>query len=219
MSGACCYKERDAEKLSWYNYFRDYDATLGRYLQSDPIGLAGGLNTYGYVGNNPLLFVDPTGLVCVSPDAKNGITGFAGGTASAMVNFREPRIAVGLGLINGVVGYFWGAEAGGAVTGAISGGLSSRTPSLGGMAIGGLTGFLSGWEGTALGGGAGGLASGILSPDTGRYGGNNWTRSGGASMVRGGLAGIAGGLANQASGWAVDEWNKNQGKCGCAKSN
>ncbi len=40
----------DAETRTHYNYFRDYDPSIGRYEQSDPIGLAGGFNTYGIRG-------------------------------------------------------------------------------------------------------------------------------------------------------------------------
>ncbi|WP_051961843.1 RHS repeat domain-containing protein [Methylobacter sp. BBA5.1] len=52
----------DAETGLHYNVFRDYDPRTGRYSQSDPIGLAGGLNTYIYVANNPLNLIDPDGL-------------------------------------------------------------------------------------------------------------------------------------------------------------
>lgn len=44
---------------------RDYDPATGRYVQSDPIGLAGGVNTYGYGGNDPINWSDPRGLVTV----------------------------------------------------------------------------------------------------------------------------------------------------------
>ncbi|MCG7882350.1 MAG: EndoU domain-containing protein [Candidatus Thiodiazotropha endolucinida] len=52
----------DQESNNYYNYFRDYDPGTGRYLQSDPIGLAGGVNTYIYVINNPLGWIDLLGL-------------------------------------------------------------------------------------------------------------------------------------------------------------
>jgi RHS repeat-associated protein len=52
----------DPETGLHYNRFRYYDPVLGRYLQSDPIGLAGGLNLYGYCGGNPLVRVDVRGL-------------------------------------------------------------------------------------------------------------------------------------------------------------
>jgi RHS repeat-associated protein len=52
----------DEETELHYNYFRDYDPGTGRYVQSDPIGLQGGLSTYAYVENNPLMYTDPYGL-------------------------------------------------------------------------------------------------------------------------------------------------------------
>ncbi|MDO1527228.1 RHS repeat-associated core domain-containing protein [Fulvimonas sp. R45] len=52
----------DVEDSLWHNGFRDYDYNTGRYVQSDPIGLAGGVNTYTYVVGNTVIFVDPEGL-------------------------------------------------------------------------------------------------------------------------------------------------------------
>jgi RHS repeat-associated protein len=48
----------DKESGLNYNYFRTYSAETGRYTQSDPIGLGGGWNRFGYVEGNPLQLVD-----------------------------------------------------------------------------------------------------------------------------------------------------------------
>ncbi len=55
-------QEFDVETGLYHNGFRDYAPGWGRYLQSDPIGLWAGTNTYGYAHANPTRWVDPLGL-------------------------------------------------------------------------------------------------------------------------------------------------------------
>jgi RHS repeat-associated protein len=65
-----------------YNLNRDYDPSLGRYIEADPIGLAGGINQYGYVGQNPVNASDPLGL-CADADG-DGWASFADWLRSAL---------------------------------------------------------------------------------------------------------------------------------------
>jgi RHS repeat-associated protein len=62
----------DEETGNYYNYFRDYDPATGRYIQSDPIGLDGGLNTYAYVGSDPINKTDPLRLWFDGDDGDDG---------------------------------------------------------------------------------------------------------------------------------------------------
>ncbi len=63
----------------YYNRYRDYDPTIGRYIQADPIGLDGGTNLYVYVANNPIRWTDPMGLFIplVIPAAEGAAEGIA----------------------------------------------------------------------------------------------------------------------------------------------
>ncbi|PAT38973.1 RHS repeat-associated core domain-containing protein, partial [Vandammella animalimorsus] len=67
----------DKETGTHYNFHRDYDPSTGRYLQSDPIGLDGGVNYFIYAFNNSLLLTDSNGLSPQSPPEWNKPQGSA----------------------------------------------------------------------------------------------------------------------------------------------
>ena len=59
------YTGRENDETGLYYYrARYYSPELQRFISEDPIGLKGGINKYSYVGNNPVNFVDPLGLIC-----------------------------------------------------------------------------------------------------------------------------------------------------------
>ena len=65
-------RERDPDTNLFHYRARFYDPSIGRFLNEDPIGMAGGPNAYSYVGNQPVDFIDPFGLQRLAPLGRNG---------------------------------------------------------------------------------------------------------------------------------------------------
>jgi RHS repeat-associated protein len=75
----------DAETGLSDNWYRSYDPSIGRYTQSDPIGLAGGINTYSYVDSAPTMYTDPKGLIRWTGSMGGG--GLIGGVGASYYTF------------------------------------------------------------------------------------------------------------------------------------
>jgi RHS repeat-associated protein len=98
----------DDETGLYYNWYRYYNPSLGRYITSDPMGLQAGMNTYIYVNGNPINYTDPQGLfapILIGMAVSGGSEIFAqylqhGGNISNW-NMRNIAVATVFGIIPG----------------------------------------------------------------------------------------------------------------------
>ena len=78
-----------------YNYFRDYDPGIGRYVQSDPIALGAGLNTFSYALSGPLKWTDDYGLDVGPPGTAESFVPIWGSGREAANDFENGRFVWG----------------------------------------------------------------------------------------------------------------------------
>jgi RHS repeat-associated protein len=143
----------DAETNLHYNYFRDYDPSTGRYIEADPIGLLGGINTYVYA-IDPLTQTDPFGLMgrggAPNRPSSTAPIRFAGAGATeckCVVTPVDSRVfvlsALGGGLLGGGIVGAWGlahVAADGAILGAAHG---AAAGAVGGAVLGAAAGMVA----------------------------------------------------------------------------
>jgi RHS repeat-associated protein len=129
----------DAETQTHYNYFRDYDPSIGRFVESDPLGLAAGLSTFGYAWGRPLGVIDPLGLdpnnMCVAACTMAGV--MAGGMlGEALGGIAGGAVGVALGTAGGPPGMAIGGASGASLGGAAGGAAGAAAGGAAGNAAG-----------------------------------------------------------------------------------
>jgi RHS repeat-associated protein len=195
-----CY---DAETGLHYNYFRDYDPKIGRYVQSDPVGIWDDLNTYNYVFSSPVQAFDIFGLERSGRNARNFKQ------TPCFCGIDDPcLVALICGSVGGAAtGTVAGAAAGATTTLGVGAGPGALIGGVGGTIVGGFSGVLlcadnqTGAETVAAGALAGGIAGkgtvgGVVGGITGATMNRALKEGAGVSPSVSGIAsGAAGGLA------------------------
>lgn len=227
------YAGRETDTAGLYYYrARYYSPMMGSFISEDPARFAGGqLSFYAYVDGNPLNYIDPYGLWCLSEAAIGAISGGVGGFVGGAVTGGIEGFLVGgpAGALGGALGIGIESAAAGAVIGAVvpsstaaagytgaltSGITDASNSSIAGGFVGGAVTYAAQQAGAPLwlAGGSGGFAGGAVTGFFRVPAAATWAAAGRSAAI-GGLGGLLGGVI----GGITQELLEKGQDCGCKK--